>query len=77
MLSGFGIGRLDRRQPRQMHLQLRVLQIEGLQHPLPLRLGGSRCIQGDAIIQDMQTYQFGAFTCLCLRCGARFDATDP
>jgi hypothetical protein len=31
----------------------------------------------DAFIQDMQTYQFGAYTCLCLRCGARFDAIDP
>lgn len=31
----------------------------------------------DAFIQDMHTYQFGAFTCLCLRCGTRFDAIDP
>ncbi|MGF6313942.1 hypothetical protein ABIA60_000220 [Pseudomonas frederiksbergensis] len=30
-----------------------------------------------AFIQDIQTYQFGTFTCLCLRCGARFDPTNP
>lgn len=30
----------------------------------------------DAFIQDMHTYQFGAFTHLCLRCGALFDALD-
>lgn len=31
----------------------------------------------DTFIQDIQKYQFGAFTCLCLRCGTRFDAIDP
>lgn len=31
----------------------------------------------DTFIQDMQKYQFGEFTCLCLPCGARFDAISP
>lgn len=31
----------------------------------------------DRFIQDMQKYQFGSFTYLCLRCGARFDSVDP
>lgn len=31
----------------------------------------------DTFIQNMQKYQFGEFTCLCLRCGARFDAIAP
>lgn len=31
----------------------------------------------DTFIQDMQKYQFGLFTCSCLRCGARFDSVDP
>lgn len=28
-----------------------------------------------AFTRDMQKYQFGTFDCLCLHCGAHFDAT--